>query len=81
MIYDINFFPVKVQSEYFPNLKKGAFLSVYFGLNSIHTNYFQEHILYERTYFKRASSEQRPLKLILFGSRCPNEMIFGLGQL
>ena len=35
----------------------------------------------ERTYFKRASSEQLPLKLIFFGSRDPNEMIFGLWQL
>ena len=35
---------------------------------------------HERTYFKRASSEQRALKLIFFGFRCPNEMIFGLGQ-
>ena len=42
---------------------------------------FDEKCSFERTYFKRASSEQRPLKLIFFGSRCPNEMIFGLGQL
>jgi len=31
----------------------------------------------ERIYLKRGFSE-RPLKLNFFGSRCPNEMIFGL---
>jgi hypothetical protein len=35
----------------------------------------------ERIYLKRGSSEQRPLKLNFFGSRCPNEMIFGLRHL
>ena len=42
--------------------------------------FLQPKTIFERTYLKRASSE-RPLKFIFFGSRCPNEMIFGLGQL
>ena len=43
---------MKAESKYFSNLKKAvflAFLSIYFGSNSIHENYFQKHILYFKT--------------------------------
>ena len=57
------FFPVKAENEYFSNLKKGdffgAFLSIYFGLNSIHKKLFSKaYFIFQNQIEPRKSSKK-----------------------
>ena len=57
------FFPVKAENMYFTNLKKGAFfgafLSIYFGLNSIHKKLFSKaYFIFQNQIEPRKSSKK-----------------------